>query len=752
MKKTPGNGSDTRRRILDAAETLFARQGYNGTTTRQIARAAGISIQTLQYHGKGKRNLYHAVLERSVLPVTERIDRYVQKMLERDLTDPRMLEESVTRIIDELFDLLHEHPNYALLFYRQWLVLDADLRSVEWENLVPLFRQWSSEIEAQLDPGRLEGMNLFLFFLSLSWMYWGLFVQPEFISRYVGLAPDSRAYLAMIKDHAREMTLRMMERRNSSAASPFLVKTQAAPKGPPGTAKKTPPGKDRSSGESGTRPKRAGGDPGPRLPSKGGRPGGSTSARSHGNVGRRIAVALSFCLLATPWNPSWAFQAPGRHYEPVEVPGEVLASALGRKAEELSLYALQDGAWRSVVFQIDERTPDGAFVLPEGPEANGDAGDGLLGERDLLVFLARDAGDQAPAGVLPPGAHGVDVVELVDPIRGQSRWAYLTAGKTSTTGGTLPPLCRMEAMDGGGFRFGFGTYGYEALVNEWKGRRTPTILIDRLWVLPEAGGNGANLIDRQKTRGRMSFLGGMVKIRFNESIVQGGLVAYKAGPVRVLTRSRMYPRFPLGIKGPDFTLDSILVDAITLTANTMNVPFNPGHVMHEMRLTLGTDLSPAAEGMTFYNSENLHGFRIDGTMDAAERGFDPTKDRWRVITGPQGTQITCTSFDPGFLVKGKVRTVYSDDASEAAPPERWAGNMGAAFDELEIRSLPAGTYTIEVFGCIPAGFHDPGGLDRGLLDDILRIRSHPLRIRAGGREVENRGTVPRRLSAPASGS
>ena len=140
---------DTWERILESAETLFARQGYSGTSTRQIAAAADVSIQTLQYHCGGKKNLYKAVLERTVIPVTDLINRYVQKMLEQDLTDERVIEESVARIIDELFDLLQANPNYAPLFYRQWLVQDPDLRSVEWENLIPVLRNWAEEMETQ---------------------------------------------------------------------------------------------------------------------------------------------------------------------------------------------------------------------------------------------------------------------------------------------------------------------------------------------------------------------------------------------------------------------------------------------------------------------------------------------------------------------------------------------------------------------------------------------------------------------------
>jgi AcrR family transcriptional regulator len=204
---------DTWRRILDCAEELFAQAGYNGASTREIAKAAGISINTLHYHCGGKRNLYEKVLERAVVSVTDLVNAHVQRIIDRDLNDPEMLDESITRLIDELFTILHEHPNYARLFLHQLLVTDPELRSVENNRLVPTLHHWSKRIETRVTPERLGTMSLFLFFLSASLMYWGLFVQPKFIAGFLGIDPDSNEFLSILKAHAREMTLRMIEER-----------------------------------------------------------------------------------------------------------------------------------------------------------------------------------------------------------------------------------------------------------------------------------------------------------------------------------------------------------------------------------------------------------------------------------------------------------------------------------------------------------------------------------------------------------
>ncbi|BAZ46848.1 TetR family transcriptional regulator [Chondrocystis sp. NIES-4102] len=47
MRKTPQTEEDTRSKILQAALKLFARQGYDGTTTKDLAKFAGIAEGTL---------------------------------------------------------------------------------------------------------------------------------------------------------------------------------------------------------------------------------------------------------------------------------------------------------------------------------------------------------------------------------------------------------------------------------------------------------------------------------------------------------------------------------------------------------------------------------------------------------------------------------------------------------------------------------------------------------------------------------
>lgn len=69
---------ERREQILAAALPCFARRGYEGTGTRDLARAAGITEPILYRHFDGKAGLFRAVLER----VGERLAATVELPLE----------------------------------------------------------------------------------------------------------------------------------------------------------------------------------------------------------------------------------------------------------------------------------------------------------------------------------------------------------------------------------------------------------------------------------------------------------------------------------------------------------------------------------------------------------------------------------------------------------------------------------------------------------------------------------------------
>ena len=58
------NRSDTKTRILDAAEKLFAERGFSETSLRLITSKAEVNLASVNYHFGSKKELIRAVLAR----------------------------------------------------------------------------------------------------------------------------------------------------------------------------------------------------------------------------------------------------------------------------------------------------------------------------------------------------------------------------------------------------------------------------------------------------------------------------------------------------------------------------------------------------------------------------------------------------------------------------------------------------------------------------------------------------------------
>ncbi|MCC5934845.1 MAG: TetR/AcrR family transcriptional regulator [Balneolales bacterium] len=96
--------------ILDAAEKLFAESGFNGTTTRAIAKKAGVNIAMLSYYFGSKEQLLHAVIERFSEDLGSVFDQ-----IEKQTSDPV---ERMIRWMEAYVEYIFENPNHARIVYR----------------------------------------------------------------------------------------------------------------------------------------------------------------------------------------------------------------------------------------------------------------------------------------------------------------------------------------------------------------------------------------------------------------------------------------------------------------------------------------------------------------------------------------------------------------------------------------------------------------------------------------------------------
>lgn len=130
MPKTP----TTAEKILDAAEALFAENGYDGVSLRAITKAAGVELALANYHFGPKETLFCKVVERRAAEINR--DRIA--LLERQIGKPDVafIIDAFTRPFLERSELGGGWKSYARL-------IAQISNSPRWTKLV---------MSAQFDP------------------------------------------------------------------------------------------------------------------------------------------------------------------------------------------------------------------------------------------------------------------------------------------------------------------------------------------------------------------------------------------------------------------------------------------------------------------------------------------------------------------------------------------------------------------------------------------------------------------------
>jgi AcrR family transcriptional regulator len=102
---------------MDAAEQLFARRGFHGTSVRDITGAAGVDVALINYHFGNKKQLLAAVIERRGQVLNEeRMQRLVSERL-RAAPDPPSTEAVVDAFLDPILErLAHAGPGWHSYF------------------------------------------------------------------------------------------------------------------------------------------------------------------------------------------------------------------------------------------------------------------------------------------------------------------------------------------------------------------------------------------------------------------------------------------------------------------------------------------------------------------------------------------------------------------------------------------------------------------------------------------------------------
>ncbi len=102
---------DTKTRILETAERLFAGQGAEKTTLRQISSQAGVNLAAVNYHFGSKSDLIIALLSKVLDPLLENQTKQLDEVEEKTVGGAPDLEGILRAFLAPYFEFGRSHRN-----------------------------------------------------------------------------------------------------------------------------------------------------------------------------------------------------------------------------------------------------------------------------------------------------------------------------------------------------------------------------------------------------------------------------------------------------------------------------------------------------------------------------------------------------------------------------------------------------------------------------------------------------------------
>jgi TetR/AcrR family transcriptional regulator len=205
------NAARTRAAILDAAERLFAQQGYGATSLSQVGKMAGVSRATPGYFYGSKPDLYRAVLDRCFGEVSQA----VRAGRDRALASGESAEVVLEGAVSDYFDFLVSRPNFIRLLEREALAARGTLPEAAVEVQAGREALAALAVELGLDPSPSgEAAHLLLSIIALCWFP---LVHASTVAQAVGVKVDGAAALARRKRHVIDLVRYGVQGRSALA-------------------------------------------------------------------------------------------------------------------------------------------------------------------------------------------------------------------------------------------------------------------------------------------------------------------------------------------------------------------------------------------------------------------------------------------------------------------------------------------------------------------------------------------------------
>lgn len=341
-----------------------------------------------------------------------------------------------------------------------------------------------------------------------------------------------------------------------------------------------------------------------------------------------------------------------------------IAYLLGQQNTNLSLYSLEGGLWRSLVFQVDHKDAQGRYILTSGDDKHSDH-QSVLGASDELVIRHGDLGERLPADSTIASQLTLLEVEL-QYTSSPSRWFYINIdprfnNNSHSTETLLEYDDTRDIIRSPVYKIGF-SHEHPFLVDTFH------------WRQNDLNGWSADLTDMMKIRHKGKFWG--LPFKRTQEDYSSQLLAVKTGPLRMIRRTENRVRVFWKLKTPALYIDYIMMPDGFVMDTLIDIPFNVSFFFSDLETLTTMDWNHTLElPALFIHSEKMASeLAVNGQQTENENAFNQYNDRQFSVSSTLGRFDVKLEFADDFPIRTNL--YLKDDLNDIDLPENFPGQFG----------------------------------------------------------------------------
>lgn len=188
----------TKDKILTSATALFQRQGYHGTSVRDIAQDASVNIALVSYYFGGKKGLFETLMIQFYEGYMRELDKCCQSGTKESAY------ESVISLVRILIDYQRSQHQLARMVHREMSFDSTLVREVMATYLQKEKHELARMIKQGIASGQFRKQPIDFVIIQLRSMITLPFMSPQYLWELFQLSPKEPYFTDRYMDHLKE--------------------------------------------------------------------------------------------------------------------------------------------------------------------------------------------------------------------------------------------------------------------------------------------------------------------------------------------------------------------------------------------------------------------------------------------------------------------------------------------------------------------------------------------------------------------